>query len=202
MARLAIDRLNTEAAVRAGEDAEHAMDARAQPLDDLPFVGRGTLFASGDAGQHAFAAADGTGRILASRHKHDDGRGCVLVPLEWAAEELTVGVLAEHLQHRDFRQLAGRHERLLAALLDRAFLLQLAQDPLKRLTVGAFHAQRSRQIALAVPGVAGEISQDRLPGQGRFGISFWLTSHGLLLRQRAPAWSVSNTLCLDKIAFP
>ncbi len=97
---LAVDGGDAAAAARAGViDAQHAMHAGAQPLDDARFV---AVFGFGQARQNAFARARARGR-LSSRPGTTMifGGGSFALPALRARQQLAVIVLAGDFQNGD-----------------------------------------------------------------------------------------------------
>ena len=193
---LAVDRLDAGAPVVAREHAEHAMRARAQPLDDPSLIRRvcrpcvrvmrASTRSPRPSGREA-SSSPGTIRT--------EGGGSVPLPLDRAPEEVAVRVLAEDFEHRHFGQRAGRDIGLLPALLDDAFVLELAQDLLQRLTFLTLQLEDRREVALGVARMRGEIFEDRILGDGFTLLRLRVFAHGICRK------TVSNSRITCKRRF-
>ncbi len=145
-ARLAIDGCDATFASAHAIDAQHAVCARAQPLDDARFI---AVFGFRQPRKDAFAAARQAGCIrLASGDHVDRGWFVVAFPTVGPREYLSVGVLSRDFENCDFRKLSGPGIGALARARDRAVLFQFFQDALQRDAVIAFDTERARNVAL------------------------------------------------------
>jgi len=163
----------------AREHAQHAMRAGTQPLDDPALIRRGALLGARDARKHAFAPPQWPRRLVLPRNDQDRGRRLLPLPFDGTPQQVAIRVLAEDFEHRHLGQRAGGHIGLPAALFDHAFVFELAQDLLERVTLGALQFEHLREVAFGVAGMRREIFENRILGDGSALLQLRFFSHGI-----------------------
>ncbi len=148
---LLVDRLQPAAAVRiSAEYPEHAVLGMIDDLDDAAAMTNSVFFFGlFNAQQYAVADAGGFAGPHLARHMNADfrrGPMGVLVPFVRSGNEVAVAVARRHIGEHGRGQDAGMVQ-LLAALLDRAFVGELAQQALEVGAQCVFQAEGARDFA-------------------------------------------------------
>ncbi len=160
-----VDRLDPRLARRFADDAQHAVAAGVQPLDQtrLPAVG-----ALAELDQQAVAHAGRGAATLAIRHQ--DGARRILSALDQLDVKFAIGVAVHHVGDADRRQGADFGKALAAAFAEAALGLQLLQHVAHLASLGALQAEGARDVGLfGFSGLTKEGDQGFFVGQARSG---------------------------------
>ncbi len=147
-----VDRRKAAAAARRrAENAEHALPATIDELDDPPAVADRIVLLAAllDPQQRAIADAGNLARPRAARNAHANPRsGAVfgLVPFARQRDQLAVGIARGDVAEHDVGQTAGVMQ-LLAPAFDQARVGKLAQHALEDRAVGILQAEGARDLA-------------------------------------------------------
>src|SRR5262249_25167496 len=137
------------AARRRAENAEHALPAAVDELDDAAAVADVLVAALFDPQQRAIADAGDLAWPRTARNVHaNSGRWAVLglVPFGRQRDQLAVAIARGDVREHDVGQAAGMMQPL-APALDDALIGKLAQHALERGAVGILEIERARDLA-------------------------------------------------------